>query len=455
MMVYILDTNILLDSPNAIFGFADNEVVITGTTMQELDSKKTLHDEIGYNARETCRILESLRSKGANFQKGVTLDTGGILKIVANGVSEENMPRGYSLTNPDNRIISATKTIAESQPKKKTILVTNDISMRINASICGINVESYRNDHIVSDETYTGRTTIEVAENVIDALYKNNEISDAVCQDKNYVKWFNSLIENEFIVLKAGQKSALGIYRNNKIIRIDDKLLRPFGISPKNVAQKFALYALLAPVDEIPFVILKGSAGTAKTFLSLAAGLAQTYDRKRDRTYDKVLISRNNVMSDADFGYLPGDLDEKMTPLLAPFYDNLESLLRAKVKEEDNTQIQIQIEDMFMTKVIDICPLAYMRGRSICNSYLIVDETQNASRSQIRDIITRAGQGTKIIICGDPEQIDARNLDKWNNGLTFASEKMKGSSLCAQITFADEESVRSKLAKEAISRLEL
>lgn len=244
------------------------------------------------------------------------------------------------------------------------------------------------------------------------------------------------------------------MYRNHELKLIDTKTLHPCHVQPKNASQTFALWALMQPVAEIPFVILKGPAGTAKTFLSLAAGLDQTYDSRTHRSYDSVLISRNNVMADADFGYLPGELEDKMNPLLAPFFDNLESLLRGN-SDEDRECISRQIEDMIDSGVIEICALAYMRGRSITNKFLIVDETQNATRSQIRDIITRAGAGCKIVICGDPEQIDAHNLDKLNNGLVFASEKMKGSPVCAQISFTEEESVRSELAKEAIKRLTL
>ena len=261
-------------------------------------------------------------------------------------------------------------------------------------------------------------------------------------------------VENEFFILQSDQSSALAVYRNHELKLIDTKALHPYHIQPKNASQTFALWALMQPVEEIPFVILKGPAGTAKTFLSLAAGLDQTYDSRAHRSYDSVLISRNNVMADADFGYLPGELEDKMNPLLAPFFDNLESLLRGN-SDEDRECISRQIEDMIDSGVIEICALAYMRGRSITNKFLIVDETQNATRSQIRDIITRAGAGCKIVICGDPEQIDAHNLDKLNNGLVFASEKMKGSPVCAQISFTEEESVRSELAKEAIKRLVL
>lgn len=444
--IYVLDTNILLDSPNAIWGFDDNDVVITGTTLQELDSKKTLGGDIGYNAREACRILESMRQKG-NLLLGVPTQNSGQFWITAE--TEENLPAGYSLERPDNRIISAVKLLQSKYPHSRVILVTNDVSMRINASVCGCEyVEFYKNTHLSSEKAYTGREDIYVSDDVVGSIYEKNFLTDSDLD-------LSHLYENQFVTLKGAGSSALCIYQKNRLKLIDTKRISAFSVTPKNAAQTFALYALLAPVEEIPFVILKGPAGTAKTFLSLAAGLEMVYDSEENRSYDKVLISRNNVTADADFGYLPGDLDDKMTPLLAPFFDNLESLLRGKSKKEDSKQIQIQVEDMLYTKVIDICPLSYMRGRSITNSYLIVDETQNATRSQIRDIITRAGANTKVVICGDPEQIDTHALDKWNNGLVFASDKMKGSRYCAQVTFYDNESVRSELAKEAIARLNL
>ncbi len=455
---YILDTNILLQSPNSIFGFEDNNVIITGTTLQELDSKKTLSGELGYNARETCRILESLREEG-NLTSGVPIVSGGTFFVEPDGVDEKNLPDGYSIKAPDNRIISACISL-QKKSSARCILVTNDISMRINASVCGVAVESYRNDHVSSKEIYTGKATVETDGSIVNSLYQNKIIENVdenkddftPCMEEESTQEIFA-IENEFYTVKCGKQSALAFYRNHDLHLVPD--IHAFGVTPKNAAQSFALYALMAPVEEIPFVILKGPAGTAKTFLSLAAGLDGTYDSRYNRSYDKVLITRNNITSDAEFGYLPGDIEEKMSPLLAPFYDNLESLLRGNHKEESNEQIQMQIEDMFDTGLIAVCPLAYMRGRSISNSYLIVDEAQNSTRSQMRDIITRAGKGTKVVICGDPDQIDNHTLDKWNNGLIFASERMKGSSLCAQITFSEEESVRSALATEALKRLDL
>lgn len=453
---YILDTNILLDSPRAIFGFDDNTVIITGTTLQELDSKKTAPGELGFNARETCRIIEKLRLKG-DLTAGVPMDNAGVFKVILNA-GQWHMPSGYSEDKPDNQIINTVLDIKKNQGHmfNQVILVTNDTSMRINASVCAAAcgfsdfVESYRNDHVSSAEMYTGKRELHVSKEAIDYIYKNKMLPpEAIFRGD-----IPEPVENEFFILQSDQSSALAVYRNHELKLINTKTLHPCHVQPKNASQTFALWALMQPVEEIPFVILKGPAGTAKTFLSLAAGIDQAYDVGSHKAYDSVLISRNNVMADADFGYLPGELEDKMNPLLAPFFDNLESLLRGK-SGEDRENISIQIEDMMESGVIEICALAYMRGRSITNKFLIVDETQNATRSQIRDIITRAGAGCKIVICGDPEQIDAHNLDKLNNGLVFASEKMKGSPVCAQISFTEEESVRSELAKEAIKRLTL
>lgn len=455
---YVLDTNTLISSPNSIYGFEDNNVYITTTTLQELDKKKNAPGETGWGAREVIRHLEDCRSKG-KLKNGIELETGGkIYSLLDVENIYDYLPKSFK-ESPDNYIIATTKALANKNTKIETILVTNDISMRINAAECDVEVQEYKNDSIKSDEVYTGKNTITVPKDVIDALYKDKEITT---MGINY-----DFTENEFIILKAYENpssTALAIFKGPNILKLIDGKKTVYNVTPKNASQAFALYALTAPVEEIPFVILQGEAGTAKTFLSLAAGLEQidyesnnNYSNKKNRSnsYNKVLITRNNVTADDDFGFLPGDIDEKMTPLLAPFYDNLESLVRGNNEKEDNEQVQLQINDFFDSGIIKICPLAYMRGRSITHSYLIVDEAQNSSRSQMRDIITRAGKGTKIIICGDPKQIDNIHLDRFNNGLVFAASRMKGSKLCAQISFGEQESVRSELASEAIKRLEL
>lgn len=446
---YVLDTNILLQNPNAIFGFEDNVVVITGTTLQELDSKKNMEGELGFNARLAARLLENIRSRG-DILKGIKLkETGGKLMIEPDEVSQDNLPEGFDIKKPDNRIISSCVGISK-KTKRAVILVTNDIMMRITAAACKVEVQEYKNDQIKEND-YMGYREINTTKDIIDEVYRNQSVSSEVLEiDEN-----NPLIPNEYITLTDGITSALCVYRNNRINVLKD--ITAFGIRPQNRLQRFALDALLAPAEEIPLVILRGPAGTAKTFLSVAAALDKTYredyEKQNSSTlYDKIYIGRANVSSDDAFGFLPGELEDKTRPLLGCFYSNLEDLLRKGNREEDS-QIQLQIEDMMETGLLRVFPLAYIRGMSIKNSFIICDETQNIGRALIRDIVTRCGQGTKLVILGDINQIDVAYLDKTNSGLTYLAHSMKGSSKCAQITFTERESVRSALATEALSRL--
>ncbi len=447
---YMLDTNILLQNPGAIFGFADNNVFICGTTLQELDGKKTAGGEIGYAARECCRIIDSLREQG-DLTEGVDLENGGKFFVEPDGVSEERLPKGFSISVPDNRIISSCIYLRDVR-KFPIILVTNDISMRINASICGVKVEGYLNDHISSEEgEYTGHTTIDCDSKYIDYLYQQKKAG----KDGSFAKLpkkVREMADNEFATLRCGNQSVLTMKHSDGLEVLTSVGPVFGGVKPMNAMQIFALKALLAPADEIPLVILLGPAGTAKTFLSLAAGLTNTYlgqgDYSEER-YRKILISRPNVeTAEKGFGYLPGDLQSKTENLLANYYDNLEALLSQQ--HEDPAQVSMQIDDMLETGVIEICPLNYIRGRSLKNCYIVCDEAQNASRSLIRDVITRAGVGTKVVLAGDINQVDSPNLDKRNNGLVYAMEHMKESPLCAVIRFSEENCVRSELAEAAI-----
>lgn len=449
---YVLDTNILLSSPDAIYGFDDNVVVITGTVLQELDFNKTKPGDTGFNARESIRIIESLRDNG-NILDGVALSSKGVFMIEPDGVHSENLPNGYSIERPDNKIISTcihiqNKLRLDGKPNLVT-LVSNDISMRINAAACGVLAEAYRNDRIASDkdEVYLGRETLEVSYEIIDDIYKNQKVN-VEGSDYNFV-------ENEFVTLKCGSSSALSIYKSGYLHLIKEQYA--CNIKCLNAAQKYALWALLAPVEEIPLVILKGEAGTAKTFLSLAAALEKIcfHAKKEESEYNRILITRNNVTADKDFGALPGELGEKMGPLVAPFMDNLGQIIDIADMKDNISGEKLKSQDLFDNGILELCPLAYIRGRSLAKSFFIVDECQNTTRSQMRDIITRAGDKTKIVICGDPKQIDNPVLDRWNNGLAFVSDNFKGSKLCAQLTFTEKECVRSKLATEALKLLNL
>ena len=444
---YVLDTNIILADPSSMIkGFEDNIVIITDTTLQELDSKKKAPGEIGLNAREACRILDELRERG-DLIEGVKNDSGGLLQVQLDEARRENLPTGFNMEKPDNKIIAASISIAK-KSEIPVILVTNDTLMRINTTLCSKNagvsldVQSYRNTEIETD--YAGYIEVDVASSVIDDLYKNKEVE---------IPSGLKLYENEFVTLHSGKQSGLSIARNGMLHLVKEQSLYG-GIKPLNQLQTYAMYALKASPEEIPLVCLFGPAGTAKTFLSLAAGLDDTYASSvggKSRYY-KMLVSRpNNLTSDPGIGYLPGDMNDKMEPLLAPLYDNMESLLMEK-GNTDRHSVQIHVEDIFES-IIEITALSYIRGRTLRNTYVFCDEAQNASRLLVKDLITRAGDGTKIVLCGDPDQVDAPHLDSKNNGLVYAVEKMKNSPYCAIVKFDASKSVRSPLAKDAIQRM--
>lgn len=376
---------------------------------------------------------------------------GGIFRILKKPVNIDSSTamrtiQGFDVNKPDNEILFTI--IVSLSSEYENILITNDVSMQVKAELLGIKTQSYHNLR-VNETGYRGTKYFDITNwQTIEELYKNgNYIGvETIPELKD-----EGFVENEYVCLKCGNMKAYTVYRDKKLFVIDPKTLKPCNINAKNDSQKFALHALMAPSEKIPLVILKGPAGSAKTFLSLAAGVDQTYDGK----YGKIIITRANVLADKDIGYLKGSLEDKMNPLLAPFYDNLESILRCLNggEKEANDQIQMQIEDMKESGLLEIASLAYMRGRSLNEAFIIVDEVQNMSPLQVLTLVTRAGMGAKVVLCGDLDQIDAPNLDRENNALAYVSEKMKNSPLCAQITFNQDECVRSPLALEAAEKL--
>ena len=455
---YVLDTNILMEDPRVIFGFDDNFVVVTGVTLQELDKHKNDSGETGFNTRESIRQINSLREKG-DLSHGVEINNGGRFIIEANGVTD-NLPSGFDPEVNDNKILSSILTLKE-KISDPVILVTNDISMSVSASVLGIEVQTYKNARIDKDFDYKGYIEIEIPKASIDKIYneRGNERTFKTPHDclKTYGYSKRIVINNNcYVNIKAsdgGKQSAIGrIIKSDagwyiKIIKADENTMKSFAVKANKVASKYAFDALTASSDDIPLVFLVGSAGTGKTYLSLACGLGGVDNGH----YRRVMITRNNILSDADLGFLPGDLEDKMAPLIAPFTDNLKEILANKcdAKNEFN-EPNTAMEELFDEGIVEICSMAYMRGRSLNDTYLIVDEAQNATYGQLMEIITRAGKGTKIIICGDPDQIDNPKLDKYNNGLTVVSKKMiEKSRYTALIKFNNEDSVRSILAKEA------
>ena len=452
--IYVLDTNILMGDPNAIIGFDDNTVLITGTVLQELDKHKKDLGEDGYNTRHAIKAIDMFTDQeGDESPIGMeyALPTGGRLAMFVDG-HRNMLPESFSLSVADNRILNEILVIKETVKKQKVILVTDDACMRANARLLGIEPQTYRNTRVKTEEDYTGRVTFDCTKDRTKKRYLK-ELAESDIIDNIADEDLAILHENEYIEFVGKEQSLIGRYRDGVITKVDVTKLHPMGISPRNAGQIMALHALLAPVDEIPLVILEGPAGTAKTFLSVAAALSQTWrqGRKTDDTpYDKVMITRNNVLADNDIGFLPGTLEEKEMPLLGSFQDSLEALFRKDNAYEDPGTIRMQVEDLFETGIIEVLSMAYIRGRSIPNAYLILDECQNGSRNSILTCLTRAGEGTKIVICGDTNQIDNPKLDKKNNGLAFAIERMMDSKLCAQVSFKEEgECVRSELAAEA------
>lgn len=456
---YVLDTNILLSDPAAMIrGFDDNEVVICSTVIQELDKKKR-NSELSYYARESGRILDDLRQKG-NLLEGVKNEAGGITRIEPDGIDQANLPLGFSLDSPDNRIISACIHIGKQNRDRlrQTVFVTDDIIMRISATAAfayagvDIGIQGYRNIEVSeSDAVYNGWCTLNVYKKDIDRLYKDRTISFDELHPKKDSAELNDFLHptvNEFFTLKNDQQSALTVYRNGCLKLIDPRQTACGWVKPKNSLQSYALWLLREP--SIPLKILIGNPGTGKTFLSLAAGLDSTIDKKHSQ-YEKMLISRP-VTGFEQLGFLPGDVDSKLYHLYESFYDNIEILLKQGEKE-DREQIKTQMEDLFSTDTIEVTALSFIRGRSLMNSYLIADEVQNASQTLVRDIITRAGENSAVVIMGDPHQIDVSGLSSKSNGLVYAAARMKGSPLCGIIRFPASSSVRSPLAKAAAERM--
>ena len=454
---YILDTNVLLQTPNAILAFGDNDVVIPEAVLEELDHKKTESGEIGANARQTARMLDTFRERG-DLTRGVTLPGGGNLRIELN-FTDITLPEAWHAQKADNRILKVCKGLTERD--ETAILVTKDVFQRIKCDTLGIPAQDFKNEQVDSmDDGYTGRRVLYAAAKKIDDFYKNGMLDlkhiKAVHAQTGEVMDF-SLFCNEFVLLtstESSKQTALGRYDGEKLVALQFIEERPFGVIARNVGQKFVQEALMMSCDEIPLVIIKGAAGTAKTFLSLAVGLHNIMNTKQ-RLYRKILVCRPNVKFDEDIGFLPGTEAEKLAPFMRSIIDNLEILLDSSECERyrNEDELSDKVSELFHRNIITTEAIAYIRGRSIQKNWVIIDEAQNLTPKQIKGIVTRAGKGTKIILIGDPDQIDHPYLDSRTNGLCYASERMKGSRFCCQITMNDDECERSPLAFDSAVRM--
>ena len=452
---YILDTNVLIQAPYALQSFEDNHLVLPLAVLEELDGLKNAEGERGANARQAIRYLESLRTAG-NLLEGVSLHGGGTLRLEVNCV-DVKLPEGFPEHKNDNRILKVC--IGLRNRETPVILVTKDIMVRVKAQMLGISAEDFTTEQApVSEEQYTGRCEVFVAEKKFEDFKKKHIAPEDVYQaGESGEKLPVTLVPNQFVILREDQsarKTQLGRFDGKKIVPLAFQKKKPYGVSPRNVGQKFLQEALMADAEKAPLVIVKGMAGTAKTFYTLAVGL-HTILEQDEPAYRRILISRPNAQFDDDIGFLPGDESEKIAPLLRPVIDNLELLVDQNEEERfvDERSLSGKVEELFDRGIVDAQALNFIRGRSISKTYLVIDEAQNLTPKQAKGIITRAGMGTKIILLGDPQQIDHPLLDERTNGLSYAAEKMKGSPLCWQVTMSAEECERSALALDAVKRM--
>jgi PhoH-like ATPase len=451
---YVLDTNVLIQTPYALISFEDNKVVLPLAVLEELDKLKTEERERGANARQVIRFLERLRQTGSLFD-GVPLETGGIVKIESNYVSVE-LPYGFQPDKNDNRILKVCKGLMEAG--EPVVLVTKDIIVRLKAQMLKIPAEDFTTEQSPRlEEQYTGRMDVYAPGELMNDFRKKGMPADAVYVMNKEKKEPVAPEYNQFFIIHSDsddKKTHLGRFNGKSVVPLVSLRAEPFGVRPKNVGQRFLQEALMQDAETAPLVIIKGTAGTAKTFYSLAVGLEQTLEVE-SKTYRKILITRPNVQFDEEIGFLPGNEQEKIAPFLRPIIDNLEILVDRSEKEryKNEKELRDKIDELFDRGVITAEAMNFMRGRSITHTYLIIDEAQNLTPRQVKGIITRVGKGTKVVLLGDPQQIDNPLLDERTNGLSYASEKMRGSALCFQLTMLPNECERSALAYDATKRM--
>ena len=426
--VYVLDTSVCLTDADCLTSFENNDIVVPLKVLEEIDHNKKRQDGAGINARKTIRMLDSYREKGS-LHKGVRIAKGkGIIQV--KGYDADVLPKEYDPNTPDNQIIATALTERTLHKRRKVIVVSRDINMRVKCDSIGLLSEDYIEGQVVKDMSYvyTGTTSHLVDEQVIDQFYSRED----VMLEKDEIK----LYPNQFVMLVSNsneKKTALARFVNysTPLQRIPQKKDGIWGVQAKNKEQAFALDLLMNP--DIDIITLVGKAGSGKTLCAIAAALEQTMEG--DNIYKRVIVSRPIQPMGKDIGYLPGTMEEKMNPWLAPIEDNLRFLMG-----NDKETLQMYMD----SGTIEIEALTYIRGRSIANAFIIIDEAQNLTIHELKTIVTRVGEGTKIVLTGDIEQIDNVYTDETSNGLTHAVEKFKDYELAGHIILQKGE--RSKVA---------
>ncbi|MCS6837719.1 MAG: PhoH family protein [Bdellovibrionaceae bacterium] len=430
----VVDTNVILFDALAITKFHNVDVHIPISVIEEVDKFKRDLGENGRNARQFSRFIDTLRERGS-LAEGVALDGSDVILFIHADYSTGGLPADFDIHKADNRILATAMMLQKQHPKSRVELITKDINLRIKADVLGIVAKDYEPEGVTNEHLYEGYLEIEVTPEEMDVFYQERSL------EINRVK----LLANQYLIMKnqaQPNQSALGRYsqREGAVVPLELPPGGVWGIHARNVEQSFALDALLN--DEILFVSLVGKAGTGKTLLALAAGLHKTLD---EGVFQRLLVSRPIFPMGRDIGYLPGDIEQKLNPWMQPIFDNVEFLMGADKKAAGRAQ------ELINQGMLNIEPLTYIRGRSIPKQYLIVDESQNLTPHEIKTIVTRAGQGTKIVLTGDIYQIDNPYVDSVNSGLTYAVEKFKGFPIAAHVTLTKGE--RSELAELAANIL--
>jgi len=435
---FVLDTNVLLHNADSINSFADNIVVLPMSVIEELDKFKSHNDELGRNARKVIRQLDALRTRG-RLGEGVPLDNGGTLMIFAE--KGKCVDPGLDMNVPDNRILAVAYTLH--MQGEKVIFVSKDINARLKADALGIQVRDFEKQKVNFDELYTGQRVIAVPREKVDEFY----------QAETFSLPGHDFIPNEFIVLEDAddpKHSALARAKDKEtLVHLNENFDTVWGLKPRNREQRMALELLMDPAVEL--VTMVGQAGTGKTLLALAAALQSVIKFKR---YDRILVSRPIIPLGKDIGYLPGDKEEKLAHWMQPIFDNLMYLMGDAKEREKNGHSEStrqKVDKLLASQMVELEALTYIRGRSIPRQYVIVDEAQNLTPHEVKTIISRAGEGTKMVLTGDPYQIDNPYLDSSSNGLTYTVERMKGFAIHGHITLLKSE--RSSLAAAAAENL--
>src|SRR3954470_14006124 len=434
---FVLDTNVLLHNPAALFMFKDNEVIIPFDVIEELDKFKTNNDDLGRNARTVIRHLDRLRRAG-NLSEGVKVpETGGKVRVILE--EDQKLCPGLTVNTPDNRIICTAFTLQ--QEGKHVVFISKDINARIKSDTLGILTEDFEAQKVDFEHLFTGWRELMVSGDVIDSLFaKKQHALEGV-----------ELFANEFVLLKDEMEpshTALARYRADvkAIVPVRPRRAPVFGILARNLQQTMALDLLLD--DSVKLVSLIGSAGTGKTLLALAAGMTKTLN---EQVYQKLLCARPIMPLGRDIGYLPGDKDTKLTAWMQPIFDNMSYLLSNRLSGSESmgshaplTTVEQRIQQLMTSGQVVLEPLTYIRGRSIPHQFMIVDESQNLTPHEVKTIASRVGEGTKLVLTGDATQIDNPYLDSSSNGLSYLVERLKNKSIVGHITL--QKSERSELA---------